>query len=134
MKNITQSILHRKVNTRGFIYNLGWFIFLTLQVISPVSSSSQNVNTPNYNIDSLFTGRQLNEDLVILRKALEEGHAGLYRYTPKEELDKMLEKIDRKLTEPMSEFDFFLELQPLIADINCGHTHDWGFQGMEMPP
>jgi len=122
MKNNIQSILHRKVNTKGFIYNLGWFIFLTLPFIFPVNSNSQNVNTPNYNIDSLFTVNQLSEDLVILREALEEGHAGLYRYSSKEGLDEMLEKIDRKLTEPMSEFDFFLELQPLIAEINCGHT------------
>ena len=122
MKNNIQPTQHRKENTRGILDDLGLLILMILLFISPVSSNAENGNTINCSKDTLYTVKQLKEDFFILRNALEEGHPGLYRYTLKKEFDKMFEKIDQSLDEPMSEIEFFLELNPLIADIHCGHT------------
>lgn len=122
MENHILSQLHRKDFAQGILDNLGLLILLVLLIIFPTTSNSQNAKTLNINTDTLFTVGQLNEDFALLRKALEEGHAGLYRYTSKEEFDKMFENVEQSLTEPMSEIEFFLKLDPLIANVHCGHT------------
>lgn len=69
-----------------------------------------------------FAIKDLKEDFQLLRTALEEGHGALYRYTPKEEMDRLFEAALKKLTKPMTEREFYLVLAPVIANINCGHT------------
>lgn len=64
----------------------------------------------------------LKEDLQILWDILEEGHGGLDRYTPASELRKIFDEILSGLTGPLSEFDFYARLLPLIAEIKDGHT------------
>lgn len=66
---------------------------------------------------------QMQEDFRILRAALEEGHAGLYRYSGKNEMDRRFDETAAALTKPMTERAFVKLLIPLIASINCGHTH-----------
>ena len=100
-----------------------YLVLLILLVICPTDCiNSQNTKSSSVNSDTLFTVQELKDDFGILRNALEEGHAGLYRYTPKEKLDKLFETISQSLVRPMSEIDFLLKLQPLIANIQCGHT------------
>jgi len=70
----------------------------------------------------LYTVQQLQQDFRILRIALEEGHAGLYRYTPKAELEDHFASIEKNLDRPMTEWTFYKLLAPLIAHIHDGHT------------
>ena len=122
MKNIIKSNQHLKDNARSILDNQVFLTLIIVLLIYPGSSNSVKGKTINNGADSLYTVNQLKEDFVILRNALEEGHAGLYRYTPKEELDKMFEKTDKSLAEPMTEIEFFVKLCPLISEIHCGHT------------
>ncbi len=85
-------------------------------VLSYQHLSSQDNSGKTYTFD------QIQQDFKILRNALEEGHAGLYRYTPKKELDEHFESIEKKLTRPISELEFYRMLVPLIAHIHDGHT------------
>src|SRR5580704_723849 len=64
----------------------------------------------------------LQADLQIARKALEEGHSGIYRYTPKPELDRAFDSANKKLTQPMNALQFLRILAPVVAQIKCGHT------------
>ena len=64
----------------------------------------------------------LQEDFLIARTALEQGHSGIYRYTPKPELDRALDGASRKLTRPMDSLEFYRILAPVVAKIKCGHT------------
>jgi hypothetical protein len=64
----------------------------------------------------------LKEDLKILWDMLEEGHAGFDRYTPVSVLKKSFDETMNGLTGPLTEFDFYLRLLPLIAEIKDGHT------------
>src|ERR1039457_6155487 len=50
---------------------------------------------------------RLREDLHVLRESLEEGHSGLYRYTPKAEMDQVFEQAESKLDHPMSWRQFY---------------------------
>jgi hypothetical protein len=69
-----------------------------------------------YPVDSL------REDLRILWTVLDEGHGGLERYTPREALKKSFDEAASRLTAPLSEFEFYRLLLPLIAGIKDGHT------------
>jgi C-terminal processing protease CtpA/Prc len=69
-----------------------------------------------------FTPAQLREDFQVARRALEEGHSGIYRYTPKPELDRVFEAAARSLDHPMNAYEFLRVLAPTVAAIKCGHT------------
>lgn len=69
-----------------------------------------------------FTPEQLREDFHIARHALEEGHSGIYRYTPKPELDRTFDAAARALDHPMNVYEFLRVLAPAVAAIKCGHT------------
>lgn len=64
----------------------------------------------------------LREDLQIARMSLEEGHSGIYRYTPKPELDRAFDSAAEKLDHPMNGLEFLRILAPVVAEIKCGHT------------
>lgn len=64
----------------------------------------------------------LQEDLQVARTALEEGHSGIYRYTPKSELDRAFDSVNEQLTQPMNALEFFRMLARVVAQIKCGHT------------
>jgi hypothetical protein len=65
---------------------------------------------------------KLREDFGILRGALEEGHPGIYRYTPKAELDKRFDQAERALDRPMNVYEFYRVVAPAVAELKCGHT------------
>ena len=57
-----------------------------------------------------------------MRAALEEGHPGIYRYTPKPELDNVFDKAAAGLTRPMTSLEFYRVTAPVVAALKCGHT------------
>jgi hypothetical protein len=72
-------------------------------------------------------GRRLNpeklkEDFDLFRLALEEAHAGLYRYTPKKEISDFFNSLYSRLDSEMSEIEFFRLLSPVIEKTHCLHT------------
>ena len=69
-----------------------------------------------------FEPKQLQEDFQIARRALEEGHPGLYRYTKKRELDRIFDEAENSLNHPMDFYEFYRVLALPIAAIKCGHT------------
>jgi hypothetical protein len=72
--------------------------------------------------DEKLDPEKLRADFRIARQALEEGHGGIYRYTSKEELDRVFYQAEKSLTRPMSTLEFYRVLAPVVASIKCGHT------------
>ncbi len=64
----------------------------------------------------------LKGDLKVLWDVLEEGHGGFDRYTPGAELKKSFDAAGDGLAAPLTEFDFYAKLLPLVAGIKDGHT------------
>jgi hypothetical protein len=69
-----------------------------------------------------FPAAELKEDLKTLWEMLEEGHAGLDRYTPAGALRRDFDEAAASLTGPMTVTDFYVRLLPLVAKIKDGHT------------
>ena len=65
---------------------------------------------------------QLQADFQLARRALEEAHGGIYRYTPKAELDRVFDAAARQLDRPMEAMAFQRILAPAVAALRCGHT------------
>jgi hypothetical protein len=69
-----------------------------------------------------YAAAQLVEDFRILRSALEEGHSGIYGYTPKAELDLIFDRAEKALNRPMTCVEFYRLIAPVVAAVKCGHT------------
>ena len=61
-------------------------------------------------------------DFDLMRKALEEAHGGLYRFSTKAEMDKAFEAQQAKLSRPVTKLEFLAALAETLANIRCGHT------------
>ena len=72
--------------------------------------------------DEVYSAEELKQDFALLRTALEEGHAGLYYYSSKEEMDRYFDSVAEKIGRPMTEQEFHRHVAWLIARINDGHT------------
>lgn len=69
-----------------------------------------------------YTPAELKQDLKVARQALEEAHAGFYRYRSKTETDKSFVKLEQRLNKEMTELQFLRLLNPFLAGIKDGHT------------
>ena len=92
---------------------------LTLWLVGAAQTANQ-INQDH--ATAKFTPEQLREDFQIARRALEEGHSGIYRYTPKPQLDRTFDAAARSLDHPMDAYEFARVLAPAVAAIKCGHT------------
>lgn len=82
-----------------------------------------NDNYTIYDPKNYFKANELKQDFQLLRASLEQGHPALYRYTTKKELDQLFDSTYSLLSKPMTELDFYKLINPIIANIHCGHTH-----------
>ncbi len=69
-----------------------------------------------------YPAAELREDLKTLWSMLEEGHAGLDRYTAADELKKRFDDAEGGLTTPMTVLDFHVTVLRLLALVKDGHT------------
>jgi hypothetical protein len=88
--------------------------FLCIFAVLPPDAASQPIP-----VDSL------REDFQIARRALEQAHGGIHRYTPKAEMDRAFDRAYRAIERPMTDLAFWRLLAPVVARIKCGHTFLW---------
>jgi len=67
----------------------------------------------------------LQNDFQIMRRALEEAHGGIYRYTSKADMDRTFDRAYRRVDHPMTDLEFWRLVAPVVAHIKCGHTSIW---------
>jgi Peptidase family S41 len=61
-------------------------------------------------------------DFDLMRKALEEAHSGLYRFSTKAEMDRAFDAQRARLNRPMTKAEFLAVVSETLARIRCGHT------------
>ena len=72
--------------------------------------------------ESSLSIEQLEQDFALFRLSLEEGHPGIYRYIPKNEMNGVFSRARRAIKKPLSPADFYCILAPVLAAIKCGHS------------
>jgi hypothetical protein len=65
---------------------------------------------------------QMQKDFDLLRSAMQEAHGGLYRFTPKADLDRRFDAARARFDRPMSPFAYYAILSETLAAIRDGHT------------
>jgi C-terminal processing protease CtpA/Prc len=68
------------------------------------------------------SSKNLKKDLAILKESLEEAHQGLYQYRTKKEIDELFTNAVASVNGPMTAFEFYQLIAPVVAAINDGHT------------
>ena len=104
---------------RPLSYLLPLFVLIHL---SGQAKALQDSEKSSFDPEKRYAVDELKEDFTLLRTALEEAHAGLYYYTPKEAMDGLFDRLSADLDHPQTEREFFGYLAPLVAEINDGHT------------
>src|SRR5215475_5070823 len=61
-------------------------------------------------------------DFDLMRKALEEAHSGLYRFSTKAEMEGVFDTQRAKLSRAMTKTEFLALVAETLARIKCGHT------------
>ncbi len=61
-------------------------------------------------------------DVALLRRALETVHPGLYRYTPKPEVDAAFRRLEAAASKPITDLALHREIALMLATIHCDHT------------
>lgn len=69
-----------------------------------------------------YSKKQLIEDLDILKRNLEQNHAGLYLYSDQQTINQWFVKAKTNLTDSMTAKEFYKVLAPLNSVIKNGHT------------
>jgi hypothetical protein len=70
-----------------------------------------------------FSTAQIQSDFQFLRRMLEQAHPGLYRFTPKDSMDRAFDRVFLQLNRPFTERDLFHLWAPLLTNVRCGHTY-----------
>ncbi len=84
------------------------------------TASPQRASPTNY---ALIKSGDLQSDAAILRRAYEELHPGLYRYSSKAEMDGKFEALNKNLSHDLSLQDAYLAFSEFAAQVKCGHTY-----------
>lgn len=80
------------------------------------------VSSRGFSPGKKYSPEQLQKDFDIYRTLLEEHHAGLYWYTPKDSMDYYFDQGRRQLNDSLTEPQFRKILTYVTARIDCGHT------------
>ena len=62
-------------------------------------------------------------DFDLMRKALEEAHTGLYRFSTKAEMDKVFDTQRAKLSRPMTKTEFLARVLADEIEVGSFHCH-----------
>jgi hypothetical protein len=73
-------------------------------------------------IPSRLSAVQAQQDIDVARKALEEAHGALYRFTPKPELDRTFDSLRARANKEMSRREFFGLVNELLVATGDGHA------------
>ena len=74
------------------------------------------------NVDEQYQPGLLKEDLEYLFQTFDDIHPNLYLYTPKTSMDSLVFVIKNKLNHPITAFEFWKTVSPIVTRLGDGHT------------
>jgi hypothetical protein len=87
------------------------------------NSNSQTDSLAAFDFNKKFTIEQQRYDLKVLKEVLQKVHPGIYWYTTKEKFEKKYESIYKNIKSEKTEYQFLLDILPLLDEIHCSHTY-----------
>lgn len=71
---------------------------------------------------AVLTLAQAQEDFDVMRRSLQEAHGGLYRHTPRAELEARFDALRARLHGDVSQREMTALISEMVAAVRCGHT------------
>ena len=84
-------------------------------------ASCTSVEKYNKQRTALVLPEKLREDVDFTYKKLKEMHPKLYWYISKNELDFKFDSLKTTITKPLTSYEFYTKLTPVINEIKQGH-------------
>lgn len=84
---------------------------------APAASAASSLYAPR-----LISAEDASKDVALLRRALETVHPGLYRYTPKAQIDAAFARLEAAASQPITELALHAEIARMLATIHCDHS------------
>ena len=81
-----------------------------------------SVEKYNEQLNDLRTVKEMASDVEYAQHKLESLHPDLYHYIAKKDLSYKFDSLKTSLTNPMTSYEFYFRLSPVIASIKQGHT------------
>ena len=81
-----------------------------------------SVSKHNASLSELIPPKQLHKDVDYAYRKLQKMHPQLYLYIDKEQLDFKFDSLKKSITKPLTSYDFYTKLSPVVAEIKQGHT------------
>jgi len=97
-------------------------IFVALFFNFPITAYADDIASAQGPTSATLSSSAAQADYDLLRKALEEAHPGLYRYSSKVQIDQMFDRERAKLDAPLTRLAFREIVAKTLAAIHCGHT------------
>ena len=87
----------------------------------PATAQTTTAQVPPYAARQL-TPEQAAGDIALVRRSLEQIHAGYDRYVPRRVMDTAFAQLGRRAASPMTDVELYRELALLLAKVRCNHT------------
>lgn len=87
-----------------------------------ITEGCVTVNKFNSQLNSLRSVNELKSDIDYAQDKLVKLHPDLYHYISKKNLEYKFDSLKSTLSKPMTSYDFYFKLSPVIASIKQGHT------------
>jgi len=93
-------------------------MFRTALVAALLANTATAAEMPN----PMLSPAQAASDVVLLRRAFETIHPGLYRYQSKAAVDAAFARLEAQVKAPISTLTLHREIARLVASIHCDHS------------
>jgi C-terminal processing protease CtpA/Prc len=94
---------------------------ITLLLTSLFFIQCASVKEHNAHLNDLIPAAKLHEDVDYTYNKLQKMHPNLYWYIAKKDLDYKFDSLKTTIREPLTSFDFYKKLSPVVSSIGQGH-------------
>jgi len=79
------------------------------------------IKSHNNHLNNLISEKDLKSDVDFIYIKLQQLHPKLYWYISKEDLDCQFDSLKTTITKPLTSFEFYQKISPVIANVRQGH-------------
>jgi len=94
---------------------------LLFTIFSLLFLQCTSIKDHNAHLNDLISESKLKDDVDFTYKNLQRFQPKLYWYISKNELDYKFDSLKSSITKPMTSFEFYKKLSPVVASVRQGH-------------